>query len=421
MTSSPSRSRIDWAAQALALIQSFTQPADAQLKAFFRGKRELGSHDRAFVAETVYCALRHLRSLTLLAQSSDARALTLATLVKYRRLNLREIAPFVNAHEARWLAEIKAADRAALPLSARAELPDWLLTKLVAAYGESETIEMMRAFNRPASLDLRVNTLVANREEILTLLQSEGIKAEATPFSPFGIRLTDHLAINRHPFFLEGKIDVQDEASQLACLLVAPKPRELVADFCAGSGGKTLALGALMHSHGRLYAFDVAQRRLANLKPRLKRSQLSNVHAQLLTTGSDARLKRLAGKIDRVLVDAPCTGLGTLRRNPDLKWRQTERSLAELTEKQAAILRRAASLVKLGGRLVYATCSILPEENDGIVAQFLAGQREFSLVACNAILAAKGIALDTGDMLRLFPHQHGTDGFFAAVIERRIA
>lgn len=412
--------RIDAATRALALIQPFTEPADVKLNVFFREHRGLGAHDRAFVAETVYGVVRHLRSLTTLAQSFDSRALVLAALVKYLGRNVRELAPFVAVSEAQRLAEVKAVDVAKLPAAVRAELPDWLFATLLTVYGEAELMAMMRALNAPAPLDLRVNTLLTDRERVLADLRADGISAHAMPFSPFGIRLADHPAINRHPLFLGGQLEVQDEASQLAALLVAPKPHDMVVDFCAGAGGKTLALGMLMRSRGRIYAFDVSQKRLAQFGPRLKRSRLSNVHAQLISRGSDARIKRLTKKIDRVLVDAPCSGLGTLRRNPDLKWRQTEKSVAELCEKQGEIVRRAATLVKPGGRLVYATCSILPEENDEIVSRFLSSHPEFSLLNCADVLAARGIRLDTGNALCLFPHLHGTDGFFATVMERRI-
>jgi len=218
--------------------------------------------------------------------------------------------------------------------------------------------------------------------------------------------------------FIDGSLEVQDEGSQLVGYLVAPKRSEMVVDFCAGAGGKTLHLGALMRSQGRLYAFDTNERRLANLKPRLARSGLSNVHPQRLGSERDTKIKRLAGKIDRVLVDAPCTGFGTLRRNPDLKWRQPESSLAELAEKQRAILAAAATLVKPGGRLVYATCSVLPDENEAVVAAFLAARPDFIAGDAAAELARAGIALDTGPALTLLPHRHGCDGFYAAILER---
>ncbi|MGE5027264.1 MAG: RsmB/NOP family class I SAM-dependent RNA methyltransferase, partial [Betaproteobacteria bacterium] len=240
----------------------------------------------------------------------------------------------------------------------------------------------------------------------------------ATPYSPAGVRLDGKPAINRHPLFLAGKIEVQDEGSQLLGYLVAPKRGEMVADFCAGAGGKTLLLGALMNSQGRVYAFDVSEKRLAQLKPRLKRSGLSNLHPQLIASENDLKIKRLAGKLDRVLVDAPCSGLGTLRRNPDLKWRQQPKDIEELTRKQAAILAAAARLVKTGGRLVYATCSILAEENEHIVEAFLAAHPEFELRVAAEVMAQQHISLDTGKYLKLAPHLHGTDGFFAAVMER---
>jgi len=274
---------------------------------------------------------------------------------------------------------------------------------------------------RPAPLDLRVNTLKMSRDDALRALQAAGLKAEATPYSPIGIRLEGKPAINRHALFLDGAIEVQDEGSQLLGFLVAPKRREMVVDFCAGAGGKTLMLGAMMQSQGRLYALDVSEKRLNNFKPRLQRSGLSNVHPQLIQSETDAKVRRLAGKIDRVLVDAPCSGLGTLRRNPDLKWRQSPESVAELTVKQRAILDAAATLVKPGGRLVYATCSLLPEENRRIVEQFLDAHPEFGVVTSRDVLNEQKIGLDCGPFLELRPDLHDTDAFFAAAMKRRPA
>ncbi|MGV0975981.1 MAG: RsmB/NOP family class I SAM-dependent RNA methyltransferase, partial [Azonexus sp.] len=200
--------------------------------------------------------------------------------------------------------------------------------------------------------------------------------------------------------------------------LMEPKRGEMVVDFCAGAGGKTLLLGALMKNTGRLYAYDVSDKRLAKLKPRLARSGLSNVHPARIDHERDTKIKRLAGKADRVLVDAPCSGLGTLRRNPDLKWRQNEDSVAELAVKQAAILDAAAKLVRPGGRVVYATCSLLTAENDAIIEAFLASHPEFTLTPASGVLARHGVMLE-GDFLRLLPHRHNTDGFFAAVLDKK--
>ncbi|MBI5785589.1 MAG: RsmB/NOP family class I SAM-dependent RNA methyltransferase, partial [Rhodocyclales bacterium] len=253
----------------------------------------------------------------------------------------------------------------------------------------------------------------------LARLKADGIEVEACRYAPLGIRAKGRPFLAKHPLFLDGAIEVQDEGSQLLGHLLAPKRGEMVVDFCAGAGGKTLLLGALMRSTGRLYAFDVADKRLVKLKPRVARSGLSNVHPVLISGENDTKVKRLAGKIDRVLVDAPCSGLGTLRRNPDLKWRQTPATVAELTRKQADILAGAARLVKAGGRLVYATCSILNEENEAIVDAFLAAHPDFARLSAAEVLAKQDIAIEVGADLRLAPHTHGTDGFFAAVLERK--
>lgn len=293
-----------------------------------------------------------------------------------------------------------------------------MVERLQRQLPDEEILALGRALQQPAPLDLRVNTLRAQRDAVLATLRAEGLKAEATPYSPLGIRLQGRPALARHPLFLDGSIEVQDEGSQLLGFLLAPRRHELVVDFCAGAGGKTLMLGAMMNSQGRLYAFDVSATRLARLKPRLGRSGLSNLHPHAIANENDTKVKRLAGKIDRVLVDAPCSGLGTLRRNPDLKWRQSPESLAELAAKQARILEAAAGLVKAGGRLVYATCSLLDAENQDVVTAFLDRHPEFSLYPAGAALQEQRIAWPDEPVLRLHPHIHGTDGFFAAVLVR---
>jgi len=405
---------------ALREMLRFIYPADAVLSHYFRTHRELGHADRGFVAETCFAVLRRRRSLG--ARCGDEvtpRRQLLAALFCLRGWNLRELAPVMHESDAGWLAAAKAERGEAWSPAVRCDLPDWLYERL-AELGAEEVAALAAALNRPAPLDLRVNPMKAERADVLARLAADGIAAEATALSPLGIRLDEKPALAKHPLFVDGSIEVQDEGSQLLGFLVAPKRGEMVADFCAGAGGKTLLLGALMRSTGRLYAFDVAEKRLANLKPRLARSGLSNVHPQRIESEHDPKLKRLAGKFDRVLVDAPCSGLGTLRRNPDLKWRQTPESVAELNAKQASILAAAAKLVKPGGRLVYATCSLLTAENEAIVAGFLAAQPAFTAVDAPALLHRQGIAIDcAGEALRLLPHRHGTDGFFAAVLERQ--
>ena len=408
---------VEAAIAALTALLPFRQPADAVLSRFFRDRPRLGGRDRAFIAEACYGALRHLRSLEHLAGGRQPRRLLLAWLARHGGRNLREFEALTAKDELAWLRQVKGADSAALTPAVRLDLPDWLHARLRAIHGD-RLEPLATALNRPAPLDLRVNTLRASRDAVRERLLADGIVAEPTPWSPWGLRLKDKPALSRHPLFLEGVIEVQDEGSQLLSLLTEARRGEMVCDYCAGAGGKTLALGAMMNNTGRLYAFDVSDRRLARLKPRLARSGLSNVHPQLLAGERDSRIKRLAGKFDRVLVDAPCSGLGTLRRNPDLKWRQTPQTVAELTHEQAVILAVAAGLVKPGGRLVYATCSLLPEENEDIVAAFLADRTEYRLLLAGPILTAQRIDLAMGDVLRLDPALHDTDGFYAAVLER---
>ncbi len=403
----------------LGQLLRFDHPADAVVSRYFREHRQLGHADRAFVAETVFAVLRRGRSIEArcAGQLSDRRRL-LATLALVRGWSQRELAPVLKASEEAWLAAAKAMPETELPPAVRCDLPDWLYQRLEQQLGADETLALAHAINQSAPLDLRVNTLKADRESVLAKLAADGIAAQPGALSPLALRLRDKPALAKHPLFLEGAFEVQDEGSQLLGFLLDPKRGEMVVDFCAGAGGKTLLLGALMRNTGRLYAFDVSDKRLANLKPRLARSGLSNVHPGRIEHERDQKIKRLAGKADRVLIDAPCSGLGTLRRNPDLKWRQSESSVAELTVKQASILDAAATLVRPGGRLVYATCSLLTVENDAVVAGFLEKHPDFSLVPAADLLGKQGIACE-GEVLRLLPHRHNTDGFYAAAMERK--
>jgi 16S rRNA (cytosine967-C5)-methyltransferase len=413
------RAQLDAIVRALGAVLPARAPADTQLRQFFRDHPNLGGRDRALVAETVYAALRRRRLLEHVTPHATPREIALATLVKLQGIGLAQIEAVLDRGEKEWLASLKALDLDMLPFEIRADLPDWVLERLRRGMDEAAVLALARGLQHPAPLDLRVNTMKAPRQAVLDRLEYDRLEAQPTRLSPVGVRLKEKPALNKHPMFLDGAVEVQDEGSQVLGMLVEPRRGEMVVDFCAGAGGKTLQMGAAMHSSGRLYAFDVSDKRLANLAPRLKRSGLSNVFPQRIANENDAKVKRLRGKIDRVLVDAPCTGLGTLRRNPDLKARQDVAGLKELNAKQRAILAAAAALVKPGGRLVYGTCSLLAEENEDIVAGFLAAHPDFRLVPVAQILERQGIRLEaSGDYLRLFPHVHDTDGFFAAVLER---
>jgi len=414
------RPQLDAIVHALTVILPARVPADSALKHFFRDNPQLGQRDRGIVADTVYAALRRRRLLEHVTPHASPREMALAALVKLQGVGISQIEGVLTGEERKWLSGLKALDLATLPFEIRADLPDWVLARLKTRMTEDEIMALGQSLQQPAPLDLRVNTLKAPREGVLDRLDHDQVAASETRYSPVGVRVRDKPVLNKHPMFLDGAVEVQDEGSQLVGMLMEPRRGEMVVDFCAGAGGKTLQMGAAMNSSGRLYAFDVSDKRLANLGPRLKRSGLSNVFPQRIANENDAKVKRLRGKIDRVLVDAPCTGLGTLRRNPDLKWRQSEEGLAELTAKQASILAAAASLVKPGGRLVYATCSLLAEENEDIVQGFLAAHPDFTLVPAADVLKRAGVEMPPTDAyLRLYPHVHDTDGFFGAVMERK--
>lgn len=404
--------------EVLREILRFTAPADSTLSRYFRDHTRLGARERGVIAESIYGLLRNKAVYTSFSESGSGPLI--------RRMALLALADGVGIDslgglsdiEVEWLTRVMEMDRNHLPVALRVNLPTWLLEKLTDQLGEEGMLKFTEATNRPAPLDLRVNILKMDRDAVQAELALAPIEAALTPYAVDGLRILRKPSLQNLPLFQTGAIEVQDEGSQLLAQVVGAKRGEMVVDFCAGAGGKTLALGAAMRNTGRLYAFDISDKRLAKLKPRLARSGLSNVHPVLIAHERDAKIKRLAGKIDRVLVDAPCSGLGTLRRNPDVKWRQQPGGIDELNVKQAAILDSAARLVKAGGRLVYATCSILREENEAIAEQFLAAHPEFQLLPMHEVMLEQKIALEMGDYLKLSPEQHETDGFFAAAFVR---
>ncbi|WP_395401778.1 RsmB/NOP family class I SAM-dependent RNA methyltransferase [Pseudoduganella sp. UC29_106] len=410
---------ISSAEEVLREILRFAAPADTTLSRYFKDHPRLGGRERGAIAECIYAVLRNKAFFTDRAEAGGG-----ATMRRLVLLGMADAVGFdalggLSEDESEWLKRQLEIDRSLLHKSMRANMPKWLFDKLVEQYGEEETLVLADALNTPAPLDLRVNALKANRDEVIAELAQAPIAADPTPFAPLGLRVHKKPALQNLPLFKNGAIEVQDEGSQVLAQILGAKRGEMVVDFCAGAGGKTLALGAQMRNTGRLYAFDVSEKRLSKLKPRLARSGLSNVHPVAIAHERDAKIKRLAGKIDRVLVDAPCSGMGTLRRNPDVKWRQPPEAIAEMHAKQVSILDGASRLVKSGGRLVYATCSLLNEENDAVAAQFIETHPDFQLVPMSQVLAEQKIDLEMGDYLKLLPHKHQTDGFFAAVFERK--
>jgi 16S rRNA (cytosine967-C5)-methyltransferase len=417
---------LEASADLVGLVLKFDHPADQVVSRFFRDHREFGPRERATLAETVYTVLRKKLLFDHLSPSgTGSKERRMAILGFHGPRDFLKSA--LNDVEKRWLDNCDAVGESDLLERHRHNLPEWLVKPLKAQLGD-EFWPLVGSLQQSAPLDLRVNTLHDKRADVQKELSLAGIKAVATPFSPWGLRIDGKPALTKLDAFARGAVEVQDEGSQLLALLLDAKRGEMVVDFCAGAGGKTLAIGATMRNTGRLYAFDTSAHRLDALKPRLARSKLSNVHPAAIAHERDERIKRLAGKIDRVLVDAPCSGLGTLRRNPDLKWRQSQKSVDELTAKQTAILQSAARLVKSGGRLVYATCSVLPEENEAIAEAFGAANPDFVLQEAGDLLDGLKVE-DAGRLcaggedgrryLRLWPHRHATDGFFAAVWNRK--
>jgi 16S rRNA (cytosine967-C5)-methyltransferase len=430
--------RIAAAIEILAAIDAGGRPADDIAADYFRRRRYIGAKDRVQVAAHVYAALRHRAVLDWwIARASkdevapDARSRAIAVLLLLDKWNPDDVAASFDGGRFRPAGLSPAETRLArglagrtlthpeMPRATACDLPDWLEPHLAAVYG-SRLEDEMAALNTPAPFDLRVNALKADRETARRALAAEHIHAEPTPWSPLGLRLKHRAPLAATSAFKDGLVEVQDEGSQLAALLADARPGMRVVDFCAGAGGKTLALAAQMQNRGKLVACDVAAWRLERAGTRLRRAGISNVERRPLSSERDLWVKHHAKGFDRVFVDAPCLGVGSWRRNPDGKWRTTPRDLAELVPRQRDILASAARLVKPGGRLVYATCSLLHEENEAQAEAFLAAHPDFLLYPAGRAWA-ETIAGDSpaGDeYLRLTPSRHGTDGFFVGVFER---
>ncbi|MGH8413532.1 MAG: RsmB/NOP family class I SAM-dependent RNA methyltransferase [Gammaproteobacteria bacterium] len=413
-----------------AILTQPQYPADSVMDHYFSTHRKMGSKDRAFAAETVYGCLRRRRELTALhapvaGEESDTAAwLTATWLLKYGGWSARALADAGFDGGAVALVErVRALDLFEFPLAVRANLPDWLCERLVTQFGEAETLALAEALNQPASVDIRVNTAKTTRAGLQQTLAEAGYDLVPTPHSPLGLRRDKRGPLFTTEAFRSGWFELQDEGSQLVGLLVEAQPKQKIMDFCAGAGGKTLQLASVMGNSGVVYACDVSARRLDRIKPRLKRAGTDIIQRFLIRDEQDRKLAPMHGKMDTVLVDAPCSGTGTLRRNPDIKWKHI--NLAELAALQSRILTAASHLVKPGGRLVYATCSLLDSENSEVIAALLDSHRGFHVLSARDILARQGIDLKEGGTgegaMRLLPNRHGTDGFYAVVMQRSLS
>jgi 16S rRNA (cytosine967-C5)-methyltransferase len=384
-------------AEVFAEILRGEKPADVLLRERFAQQRSAGARDRAAITNLVYGVLRNFFPLRA-ALGDTAAPLDLCAA---QALQMTGDLPALQELDATDLRRrLENFDERTLDDATRHNLPSWLWRALSAQYG-AEAAALADALNTPATVDLRVNTLKATRDAAQVVLAEDGIAATPIGGVAAGVRLGKRVALQRTRAFRDGLVEPQDEGSQRLAEFVGAKPGERIADFCAGGGGKTLALGAAMRNRGELHAFDVSRARLARLAPRLQRSGLTIVTQTVLRDGQDARLGSLAGTFDAVLVDAPCSATGTLRRNPELRLREPD--LGALARQQRSILEAAARLVRPDGRLVYATCSVLREENEAVAEGFLAAHAEFRA---------------DGEPLVLLPHRDGTDGFYAARLIR---
>ncbi len=423
--------RIAAAIDLLEVIEGASKrPADAVANDFFRSRRYIGSGDRRAVSDRVWSVLRARRRLAwwLGDTKQSPRLLVAASLLLEgwakagvaQAFSGGQFAPMpLSGAENAVLSKIAGhtLNHPTMPEAVRLEIPDWLLPRLAAHFGTSLPAEMA-ALSEPASLDMRVNLLKGDRAQALAALAAEGWEAEPTKFSPWGMRIDGRRPVTSGPAFQSGLIEIQDEGSQLVVAMVAAEPGMRVVDWCAGAGGKTLALAGAMRNRGQIVACDVSAPRLDGAVRRLRRAGVHNVERHLVEAG-DKWLKRRAGTFDRVLVDAPCTGTGTWRRNPDARLRLREIDLAELLPKQASILDTAQTLVRKGGRLVYATCSLLEEENEAQVTGFLDRHPDFAVIPLAEAWPLDQPPPNSGPFLSLTPARHGTDGFFTAVMERK--
>ena len=422
--------RIQTAIDLLDEVLATDRPADGVLSAYFRARRFIGSKDRRAVSENVWRVLRHRARLAwaLGTETPNARLLVAANLVRGESKSIDAVAGLfsgarhgpqpLSANEKRLIERAGSQNTDDATRSVVFECPEWLLEKLDATFGSKADSEIA-ALGEEAALDLRVNTLKATREEVLTSLKAEGLDASATPLSPLGVRLPVRIALGAHEGFKTGLFEVQDEASQICAQLVDARPGQAVVDLCAGAGGKTLALAASMKNKGRLIGCDVSVGRLERSKQRLRRAGIHNATLRVLED-SDKWLKRQAGAFDRVLVDAPCSGIGAWRRNPDARWHLSPDNLEALIHTQDSLLDRAAPLVKKGGYLVYATCSLLNEENTARIESFLSRSSEFAIQPVSEVWPSvfETLCPADGPFLTLTPARHGTDGFFVAILTR---
>jgi 16S rRNA (cytosine967-C5)-methyltransferase len=406
-----------------------TKPADRSIDLFFRSRKYLGSNDRRFIAETLYGMLRHRTRLSSILRTAeiaeDHRSRCAAYLLLTGGSTPGQLAeatgiPLDDLLRLQSRLDLPAEDPTPVSaLSTTYSFQEWMIEEWISVWGAVETEALCTVMNTQAPMTIRVNTIKTSREECRTLLQKEGVETDLTELSPYGLHLKRRTNLFQLNAFRDGLFEVQDEGSQLLGLLMDPKPGSKVVDACAGAGGKALAMASIMKNRGEIFALDVHSFRLDELRKRIKRSGVDSIRAKVIREGET--LPSLIGAADAVLVDAPCSGTGTIRRNPGMKWSVTPTMIDELRVKQGSILDVNAAYVKPGGRLVYATCSLMTAENEAIADAFRSAHPEFSVVPPASILERYGLAhIAPNEYFRLMPQRYNTDGFFAAIFQRNI-
>jgi 16S rRNA (cytosine967-C5)-methyltransferase len=427
--------RIAATIEILEKIQRSDSPAKDVVSAYIRGRRYIGSKDRRAITDRVFNILRRQARLDWLIDGNNDRSRVIADLLLSDETSHEEFSILFNGYgyspkeltkdELKLLTRLKntSFEDTSYPQHIKAELPEWVAIKLSSFWGINFLSEAL-ALNQPASLDLRVNTLKGSCDRALQVLQKDHIEAEATPLSPYGLRVKNRVNLQASTALKGGFVEIQDEGSQLIALLVETKADMKTIELCAGAGGKTLALGAIMKDGGPLIACDTDEERLKKLKPRLRRAGISNVTRHPLTNDNDPWYAQHATTAERVLIDVPCSGSGTWRRTPAQKWRLTTEHLEEIIALQKKIMKKAIDLLSPGGRLIYATCSILPDENENQIEWFLKQYSEFNILPISEIwervigIDCPKNAISDSAYLSLTPARHNTDGFFVAVLEK---
>lgn len=403
-------------------------PADREMQYYFKENHSLGKNDRKFIAETIYDLLRNRLKMEYLANYSNNKFST-ETFLLFFLINIKKFEKDFFSIDGREYERLKKIyedsvsqiphDESSTSLSILFSIPEWLVSDLKKIFLDSELKDLLKSLNKEAPLTIRTNTLKISRDELKQKLEDENIYAVKTKSSTDGLIITERCNLFKTNLFSAGYFELQDEGSQLITILADCKSGEMVFDCCAGGGGKTLHLSAAMKNKGTVYAYDINARRLENLKPRIKRAGSDNIRIIYPDTSAEKKIKRLFSKFDCVLIDAPCSGMGTLRRNPDSAWKIEKKNIAEFAEKQSEILKYYSRLVKNGGRLLYSTCSILEMENENVIFNFLSENKDFQVINACDIFSKLNISLNfKSSFMKLYPHTHNTDGFFAAVLER---